>query len=382
MRHGLPHFIHNYSASKDVFTRTLPVLTLVFLIEVLGALNLEWGWLANTGAVLLGLGILLAGWAIANRLRNRPALARPESVGGVEITVFVVVPAALPLLFGGQVLSALTTMAINLGLLALIYLVTSYGLVAIVRWASGRLVRQIGSLFDLLVRTLPLLLLFVTFLFINAEVWQVASGLSRPYLGMTVALFVLLGVLFITVKLPPEVRRLAHFQSWEQINERVAGTPAEKLASLEPKGWIAPSLSRPQWGNVGLVVLFSQGLQILLVSLLIGLFFIGFGLLVISAGIVESWTGASPRVLVSLEMAGRSLLLTEELVAVAAFLASFSGLYFTVYALTDPTYRAEFYEQVVDEVRQAFAVRAVYLLALADRDASLTTAPSGDRIRA
>ncbi|HEX2240223.1 MAG TPA: hypothetical protein VHJ82_03665 [Actinomycetota bacterium] len=338
----------------------VPVLTLIFLIEVLGALNLEWGWVANSAAVLGGLGILLAGWALANRARNRPALARPERVGGIEIAVFVVVPALLPLLFGGQVISAATTMAINLGLLAVIYLVTSYGLFAILRWATRRLFRQVGALFDLLVRTLPLLLLFVTFLFINAEVWQVASGLTPPYLAMTVGMFVLLGLLFMLVKLPPEIGRLAHFDSAEEISAQVEGTPAAPLAE-ESTEWSSPALSRAQWGNVGLVVLFSQGLQILLVSALIGVFFVGFGLLTISPAIVESWTGGSARVLASFDLAGRSLVLTEELLTVAAFLASFSGLYFTVYALTDPTYRAEFYEQVVADVRTAFAVRAVYL---------------------
>jgi hypothetical protein len=45
---------------------------------------------------------------------------------------------------------------------------------------------------------------------------------------------------------------------------------------------------------------------------------------------------------------------------VAGFLSAFSGLYFTVTMLTDVTYRQEFLEEVVVDVRQAFAVRAVY----------------------
>ena len=46
---------------------------------------------------------------------------------------------------------------------------------------------------------------------------------------------------------------------------------------------------------------------------------------------------------------------------VAGFLAAFTGLNFAVYLATDSTYRAEFREEVVAEVRQAFAVREVYL---------------------
>ena len=46
--------------------------------------------------------------------------------------------------------------------------------------------------------------------------------------------------------------------------------------------------------------------------------------------------------------------------AVAGFLTAFSGLNFTVYLLTDQTYREEFRTEVVGELRQAFAVRAAY----------------------
>ena len=59
-------------------------------------------------------------------------------------------------------------------------------------------------------------------------------------------------------------------------------------------------------------------------------------------------------------------MLTEELLKVAIFLAAFSGLYFIVVLLTDATYREEFLEEVVGEVREAFAVRAAYLEYLRD----------------
>ena len=42
------------------------------------------------------------------------------------------------------------------------------------------------------------------------------------------------------------------------------------------------------------------------------------------------------------------------------FLAGFSGLYFTVYAVTDETYRQQFFTSVTRELERAVAVRAVY----------------------
>lgn len=51
----------------------------------------------------------------------------------------------------------------------------------------------------------------------------------------------------------------------------------------------------------------------------------------------------------------------------AALLAGVAGFSFTLSLLTDRTYREEFLRDVVREVRQAFAVRAVYLATLASR---------------
>jgi len=58
---------------------------------------------------------------------------------------------------------------------------------------------------------------------------------------------------------------------------------------------------------------------------------------------------------------GQRMVLSEELLRVAVFLSSFSSLYFTVVLLTDATYREEFLEEILEDVRGSFAVRAVYL---------------------
>ena len=50
---------------------------------------------------------------------------------------------------------------------------------------------------------------------------------------------------------------------------------------------------------------------------------------------------------------------------VSVFLAGFSGLYFTVYAVTDETYRQQFFTSVTRELERAVAVRAVYRTLLA-----------------
>ena len=52
---------------------------------------------------------------------------------------------------------------------------------------------------------------------------------------------------------------------------------------------------------------------------------------------------------------------SQELLQVSIFLAAFSGLYFTVYAVTDSTYRDQFFHEITDELERAVGVRTAYL---------------------
>jgi hypothetical protein len=369
---GVPHFIRGYSASRDVFTRVLPILTAIFLLEMLGALNFTWAAWVNVLAAAGGFGLLLGVWVLANVMRDRPPLARPDQVGRIELVVFVLAPAALPLVFGGQLGSAALTVAGNLTLLGMIYIVTSYGLVPMTRWGVIYVARQLGSLLNLLIRALPFLLLFVTFLFIQTESWQVASQLPNARFVALSLLFVAVGVLFVIARLPREIGELAHFESWVTVRELATGTPAEQLApAVDDTKAPDRTLTRRQWGNVSLVVLVATGVQVVFVSIMIGAFFVLFGMLAVPVSTVATWVGVDPAdldVIGTLTIAGDRYHLTVELLRVAGFLAAFSGLYFTVYVLTDATYRSEFFDEVVGEVRVALAARAIYLAASEEND--------------
>ena len=359
---GIPHFIDHYSASRDVFTRALAPLTAILVLELVTALDASWPWWLNLGVAAGGIAALLGVWAIVNVTRKRPALARPDRVGPTELAIFVLLVPVLDLLAGGQRLTALNTLLVNLALLGLIYLGTSYALLPITRWAAGRLWRQLADVLGLLVRALPLLLLFVTFLFLTAEVWQVAASLDGPFLAVTTGLFVVVGIVFVVARIPLEVGTLARFESWADVAVLVGDTPASALRPpVDADPARTPRLGRRQWGNVGLVVLFTQGLQIAFVSVMIGVFFVGFGLLTVTPETTAAWVGSDAHLLIDGELWGRPVAVTAELLQVAGFLTAFSGFYFTVYVLTDATYRKEFLDEVLAELRQAFAVRAVYL---------------------
>jgi hypothetical protein len=368
VQRGLPHLIDDYSATRDVLTRAVPILTLIFLVEVANAPKRSFPIWLDAVAVGAGFAILLGAWMLANMLRHRPLLARPDSVGVFEVAVFVVAPPAIPLVFGGQWRSAIGTAALNLGLLAAIYVVTSYGVVPMTRWAAAETVRELNAVVGLFVRALPLLLLFVTFLFLTAEVWQVSDGLTGPFYWLVLGFFVVIGVLFAVIRLPKMIGELSDFESWDVVVGRVEGTPVSGVAHevARPTG-DAPALSNRQWGNVGLVVLFSQGIQVILVTAMIGVFLAAFGMVVVTEPTIEAFVGGDPHVLATLDLWGRHMVLTEELLRVAGFLSVFSGFYFAISVLTDARYREEFLEEIMGEMHRSLAVRAVYLTVLARR---------------
>jgi hypothetical protein len=361
---GLPHFIAHYEAATDIWTRAMPALTLLALIEVAAlAPRRDFPIWLDLVALAGAFAALLGGWALVNRRRGRRPLRRPDNLGPVEIAAFVLGPALVPIIAGGQFRQAMGVAILNVALLALIYVTTSYGLVSIVRWALRVLTRQVEAIVSLLARALPLLALLVTFLFLTNEVWQTAGALIGPTYWVAVGLFPFVGVVFLIVRLPRDIGALNDFGDTADFQTLVATTPIGPVAQPPPDGQ-APALGRREWGNVGLVALFSQGIQILLVSLLIGAFFVLLGLLLVDAATTREWAH-QVNVLATITVGKRNLVVTEELLRVAGFLTAFSGLNFTVYLLTDETYRREFRDEVVGDLRQAFAVRAAYLGRLA-----------------
>lgn len=338
-RAGLPLFIAGRSAATDVFNRAVPLLGLVFLAEIVGALNLDWSPGANVAAVAGALALMLGGIAAVNRSRGRAAVAIPEDIGPLELAAFVLVPAVLPLVFGGQWVSALVTAAANAVLLLLVLGVVGFGLASILRWTLVRLLGQVQASLGLFARAIPLLMLFAVVLFVNTEMWQVFADLGAATMAILIALFVGLGSAFLVARLPQEVREL------------------ERQASAE-----APPLDRAERVNVALVMLVSQALQVLTVALAVGAFFVAIGMLIIDADVMRAWIETDGEVILDTTIADEvPLLLTTELVTVAGAIAAFTGLYFAISIMTDDVYRREFLDELSDEMRSSFRERAEYL---------------------
>jgi hypothetical protein len=235
------------------------------------------------------------------------------------------------------------------------------------RWGARRGSRQIASLVSLVARALPLLLLFNTFLFINAEVWEMAGTLDGAAYYIVLATFFALGATFALSRVPGTIRSVNTFESWDDIDAHLVDTPAESLAPTHRDG----SSDRPsdplrvrQRFNIGLVVLFGQALQITLVTAALTAFFIGFGFFGITESTALGWTRLEDiNILFDAALGDRMLVLSEPLIRVSVFLGAFSGMYFTVVLTTDDTYRTEFSDDAGPEIREALAVRTAYRVA-------------------
>lgn len=298
------------------------------------------------------------------RARARQAL-QPRRI--VPVTVLVslaAVGAAVGLTWvTGQASFAPATLTLVAVVAAAAYAVTALRAGPILGWALRRTRGSLRQLLPMVTRALPLLLLFVTFLFINAEVWQLSATLDGSVLWLTLLLFGGIAVGFLLVRLPEEVDRVDDFIDLDLVRRATRGTPLEVPVHrmLDERG---PELSLVEYRDVRgyerwnliLVLLVTQAAQVLLLATAVLGFFLLFGGIVMTSEVQLAWTAQE-----RLEHLPYLANLSVELVQVSVFLAAFSGLYFTVAVMTDETYRDQFFREVLDELERAVGVRAGYL---------------------
>ena len=92
--------------SEDVWTRAAPLLAFVFLGELFGAIAARLVAARERRRRAGGLAILVGASGSSTCCAGRRFWSLPQDVGNLELAAFVLVPAALPLIFGGQVGSA------------------------------------------------------------------------------------------------------------------------------------------------------------------------------------------------------------------------------------------------------------------------------------
>lgn len=297
----------------------------------------------------------------AVRRALRPRRTALPAIAGVVVAA--VLGGVLGVLTGSAGTGAALLLTV-LGVAALGYALTALRFRHILAWALARTFGSLTRLLPMVMRALPLLLLFVTFLFINAEVWQLSAHLGTGALWLVALLFAGSAVAFLLVRLPEEVDAVDDDVDDAFLLRACAGTPLEAPCARLIEDTQADPAGHPtayaeisgfeRW-NLVLALLVIQAVQVVLLAAAVFAFFLVFGALVMTVSVQRSWTHVHElHSLVGLPT------ISLELAKVSLFLSLFSLLYLTVSTVTDETFRAQFFGTVLRELERAVGMRAVY----------------------
>ncbi|MGW0517083.1 hypothetical protein [Crossiella sp. NPDC003009] len=384
LREGMPFVVRNMR-KHPVLARSLPAL-MFFLGGVLGytAVTVAWRWsppyrnlpnaeadalMADSDAYsLTGLGVATVtavGFALLFLwLRTGRRYLRSRTAGITGAAVTLLLPPLLEVLTSWNLAGAREDLVIGAALILVVYAFTRAGIGSLVHWACWHLVPHLGNLGRLVTRAVPLLLLLVTFLFINTENWQMSGNLDRPRLWGIAWFFIVIIALFLCVRLPEELKKLRVEITPDSVRAACAGTELGRLAEQLPDEDLNFDRHPMKLGerlNVLLIAFVSQGLQIALLGLLVFLFFVTFGAIAIKDSVAEAWVGhpltEGTFFTIPIPIEGVS----NELIQVSIVMAAFSALYFAVYAVNDASYREQFFDEILEELQKVLLARECYL---------------------
>ena len=289
----------------------------------------------------------------------RRRLSRPRLV----LVLVVALVAGLAAGLGVGILSESGSFGFAVGAWVVAGAAAAYALFAlrmhdIAGWALKRAFASLGLLFPLATRALPMLLIFVTFLFINTEVWQVTSAMKGGVIWGAVLFFGLAATGFLVVRLDEELDQFDDDISVETFLDVTADTPlaptARRLVDEGTDLQAEAEVTGLQKANLVLVLLVAQAVQVLLLAFAVFCFFVLFGVVAIEDSVIASWLGEGHPTY------PWGPVVSQELARVSIFLAAFSGLYFTVYAVTDNNYRQQFFAKIMRELARVVGARICY----------------------
>ncbi|GAA1985698.1 hypothetical protein [Catenulispora subtropica] len=402
VKRGLPHFIENYKATEDVFKRALPVFVVLVLFQMgLELTSTSVTWADRAVGAGIGLGAVLVIFLVANLIRQPYAWYRlPQVIGIPEIALLVVLGPTVGKLSHASWKAVMADGIANVLVLGLAYALVSYAMLPVVLWALRHSVRELGNLVNLASKALPMLALFGTFLFLNVDMWHIASSFEkRSQLWWTTLFFGLIIFGFLMVRLPSEVKMLSGEYTREAVMAAASDTPlARHLDELDEE---LPQLmtNRRQRINMLFVLAFTQIIQILLLAVVVFLYFVTLGKLAVNNGQVADWlrtpeckaeladhhketvmaachfTDEQAESWLKIIEPGKlfgfpariplggehELIFSEPLLRTAILLTTFSAFFFAVSAVTDEAYRKDFFESITGKLTKCLTIRCGYV---------------------
>lgn len=251
-----------------------------------------------------------------------------------------------------------------------IYLAIFLDVDTILGWSLKHAIHQLASLPPMIAKVLPVLMVSVLFIFVNADLWKLANRLSFPRTWAVLGLMGLLAMfVVVTTSLERTARLLGHYRDDDIAH--FSDSDYEHAAALEGEIWnTTPRLGRreenPQhrplkiapWSNLIIIPMIGQIIQATLFMLLVFGFFMGFLSIAISDITIESWMTVKPE---HLKILSVDTNINAVVIKVSMIVAVFSGLSFVATTSSDEKYARSFLKPMIERIKHILIIRDIYL---------------------
>ena len=243
-----------------------------------------------------------------------------------------------------------------------IYLAIFLGADTVFGWSLKHAIHQLASLPPMIAKVLPVLMVSVLFIFVNADLWKLANGLSFPRTWAVLGLMGLLAVfVVVTTSLERTARLLGRYRGDDIA--RFTENDYEHAAALEggiwntAQDWVEEKkilehrpLKIAPWSNLIIIPMIGQIIQ--------ATFFMGFSSIAISDTTIESWMSIKPE---HLKIFGVDTNINAVVIKVSMIVAVFSGLSFVATTSSDEKYARSFLKPMIERIKHILIIRDIYL---------------------
>ena len=250
-----------------------------------------------------------------------------------------------------------------------IYLAIFLGADTVLGWSLKHAIHQLASLPPMIAKVLPVLMVSVLFIFVNADLWKLANGLRFPRTWAVLGLMGLLAVfVVVTTSLERTARLLGRYRGDDIA--RFTENDYEHAAALEggiwntAQEWVEEKkilehrpLKVAPWSNL-IIPMIGQIIQAIFFMLLVFGFFMGFSSIAISDTTIESWMTVKPE---HLKILGVDTKINAVVIKVSMIVAVFSGLSFVATTSSDEKYARSFLKPMIERIKHILIIRDIYL---------------------
>lgn len=284
-------------------------------------------------------------WWLHGRLR-RWGNARGRVIALLLCLAYIALSASIAALTERSVVAAALDAVVTL---AVAHLVVWSGIASLIGWAGRWAWQSMGAIQQMASHALPVILILLVFTFFSTEAWQIADAIGWPRQFLLSAVIALIAVLAMAPVGRNEVTTAHRDLTVEQVRALLEGTP---LARARVRAVSGGELSGSGRLNVLAVLILAHLIQAAMFAVVVTALLVTIGRIAIGDAVVQAWLD-KPRL--PYRVLGEDLPLDHQTLHTAFLLGVIGALSFVLTSLTDTSYRAIFFDPLVERVKVAVA---------------------------